>query len=271
MKKWVLSAVIYLAAVTAAYSLYQTFGVQGEEEVEEVQTAPSESGHNDHKHQHHEEQEKTSEITVDILYQEGTLLIDVTDEKGEHFGNLQENHEKIMHLVIVDQHLQSFYHVHPEETGKGTFKVAVSLPDGTYKAFADIKPAGKNYQIQPVVLNIGAALSEKEHAHPELQHDQDAAKNSKVTLMTENLEIRETAVLKFNVQGTEIQPYLGAMGHVVILDEKAENFLHVHPENKQEPVFTTEFSEPGIYKLWAEFKQDGKVTAYPFVVKVEGK
>jgi hypothetical protein len=53
------------------------------------------------------------------------------------------------------------------------------------------------------------------------------------------------------------------MGHVVILDENAQDFLHVHPANDREPIFETQFKQPGIYKIWAEFKQNGKVRAFP--------
>jgi len=75
----------------------------------------------------------------------------------------------------------------------------------------------------------------------------------------------------FELDKTNLTPYFRAMGHVVILDESAQNFLHVHPLNDQEPIFETEFQKPGIYKIWAEFKQNGKVRAFPFVVEIKGE
>jgi hypothetical protein len=75
--------------------------------------------------------------------------------------------------------------------------------------------------------------------------------------------------LSFSLDKTKLEPYLGAAGHVVILDEKGEHYLHVHPVKENETVFQTEFDRPGVYKIWAEFKQNGKVRVFPFVVEVK--
>ncbi|MFF2447786.1 hypothetical protein ACFVSW_11865 [Neobacillus sp. NPDC058068] len=61
------------------------------------------------------------------------------------------------------------------------------------------------------------------------------------------------------------------MGHVVILNEYGKEFLHVHPSNENKPTFETSFDKPGIYKIWAEFKQNGKVRAFPFVFEIKNK
>lgn len=75
--------------------------------------------------------------------------------------------------------------------------------------------------------------------------------------------------MNFDLKGAEPKPYLGALGHVVILDENAENFIHVHPVSDDEPVFKTEFTKSGVYKIWAEFKFGEQVNAYPFVIEVK--
>lgn len=77
-------------------------------------------------------------------------------------------------------------------------------------------------------------------------------------------------MLSFDVHGEELQPYLGAMGHVVIIDENVEEFIHVHPSSTDDTKFEAHFSKAGHYKLWAEFKySDVGVIAFPFVFKVE--
>lgn len=92
-----------------------------------------------------------------------------------------------------------------------------------------------------------------------------------VKLNLSSAQANQPVTLTFNLDKTNLTPYLGAMGHVVILDENAQNFLHVHPANDKEPVFETQFKQPGIYKIWAEFKQNGKVRAFPFVVEIKGE
>lgn len=65
------------------------------------------------------------------------------------------------------------------------------------------------------------------------------------------------------------EPHLGALGHVVVLDEDGEKYIHVHPVADDKTVFDTKFEKPGIYKIWAEFKFEGQVNVYPFVIEVK--
>ncbi|WP_191090646.1 hypothetical protein [Niallia endozanthoxylica] len=72
---------------------------------------------------------------------------------------------------------------------------------------------------------------------------------------------------------SDLEPYLGSIGHVVVLSEDGERYLHVHALENQgsgpEALFETEFPESGIYKVWAQFKRnDGKVVTVPYVVEV---
>ncbi|USK67050.1 hypothetical protein [Peribacillus frigoritolerans] len=78
----------------------------------------------------------------------------------------------------------------------------------------------------------------------------------------------ERISLNFNIKNATTEPYLGALGHVVIIDENVENFIHVHPISDKSTEFQTHFDKPGLYKLWAEFKFDGEVIVYPYVMKV---
>lgn len=35
----------------------------------------------------------------------------------------------------------------------------------------------------------------------------------------------------------------------IILNENADQYLHVHPKDESKPVFETQFDHPGIYKI----------------------
>ena len=74
--------------------------------------------------------------------------------------------------------------------------------------------------------------------------------------------------LKFKIKNAIPDPYLGALGHVVIIDEQAEKFIHVHPISNNETIFETQFEKAGIYKLWAEFKFGQDIIAFPYVFSV---
>src|SRR6202044_1937664 len=95
-----------------------------------------------------------------------------------------------------------------------------------------------------------------------------------------------------DLAGQPIEPYLGAWGHFVFLDQNLNNFTHAHPPDvvgtSPDPrrphihgvndgasgpppssvSFTTNFAVPGKYKLWAQFQAAGQTVAIPFNVEV---
>ncbi|MGG1574591.1 hypothetical protein [Fictibacillus sp. NRS-1165] len=69
--------------------------------------------------------------------------------------------------------------------------------------------------------------------------------------------------LQFGFDDAKPEPYFGARA---MLWSSGEKNVHVHPSCPDKTAFVTEFEEPGLYKLWAEFKINGKVITYPFVI-----
>ena len=74
------------------------------------------------------------------------------------------------------------------------------------------------------------------------------------------------AELRFTVtrdgQPVAVEPYLGAGGHLVALREGDLAYLHVHPTGGSgtDPIaFMTEFPTEGRYRLFLQFKHEGKV------------
>jgi hypothetical protein len=79
---------------------------------------------------------------------------------------------------------------------------------------------------------------------------------------------------------TDLWPYIGAMGHCVIISEDTQSYLHSHPEQftaapapdeRGGPVvaFHTAFPKPGRYKVWGQFKRGDEIIVADFVVNVE--
>lgn len=70
---------------------------------------------------------------------------------------------------------------------------------------------------------------------------------------------------------TDLQPYLGAYGHLVALRSGDLAYLHVHPnEGGPGPVvsFTATAPSAGAYRLFLDFKHEGKVRTAAFTVRV---
>ena len=73
---------------------------------------------------------------------------------------------------------------------------------------------------------------------------------------------------------TDLQPYLGAYGHLVALRQSDLAYLHVHPDAqpaRHRPVragiaFTTEVPTAGTYRLFLDFRHDGAVRTAEFTI-----
>ncbi|MHC0039522.1 hypothetical protein [Pseudoneobacillus sp. C159] len=300
MRKWAIAGMLYVTAVIFGFQAYEKWIVDEETFAEakmggmgnmgksngsdhgnektdstghEETATDSHSGNeteDGHGHESGNSHSAGSQVNAFVFNNENQIIIHLKDKAGNPVDNLEVNHEKILHLIIVDEHLQKYYHVHPERTAKGEFTISNPLPKGFYKAFVDIKPTNLAYEVEPIPFVVGIPSSES-HGHP-LVPDTDFSKTvdgEKVNLTVSTFKANENVKLSFELDQTNLTPYLGAMGHVVILDEYGKNFLHVHPSNDTEPIFETKFEKPGIYKIWAEFQQNGKVRAFPFVVEIK--
>lgn len=238
-------------------------------EVEETIAHGEEGGHG---HEEGTSHSKGSQVNAYVYNDQNNIKIFLKDKAGNPVDDLEVKHEKILHLIIVDDQLQKYYHLHPERTGKGEFAIGNLLPEGYYKAFIDIRPKSLAYEVEPVPFVVGSPPVNTDVRGHALEADTDFTKSvdgEKVTMNVSSFKAGENVILTFDLDKTDLTPYLGAMGHVVILDEYGKEFLHVHPSNDTDTVFETTFKKPGIYKIWAEFQQNGKVRAFPFVIEVK--
>lgn len=292
MKKWIGSALVYLLVVIggyAAYSFYaggdeaQNEGGHGAHQKEEEHGEHGKEEDHDDDHGDHEEGngddhgdhgahegDATSEVEADVQLDGEELTITLKDLDGNPMDALDVSHEKLMHLIVISADLEVFQHLHPEKVSEGVFKAKADLEEGMYQAFVDIKPSELKYVNEPHPVMVGEHAGH-EDAHVHLDPDSEWTKEQggfQVTLDVDNFSVKENVVLSFDIEGAEPENYLGALGHVVVVDEGLDEFIHVHPREGTEPVFEAHFSKPGMYKLWAEFKLDGKVYAFPYVLEI---
>jgi P-type Cu+ transporter len=285
MIKWALAGILYVTVVILGFEAYDKWFAEDENTAAQTENHSNQEMKMDNGHDEtgesgqsgghaHEFASGTthdgSEVNAFVLNDQDNIKIFLKDKAGNPVDELEVNHEKELHLIIVDEQLQKYYHIHPERTGKGEYTIENNLPEGFYKAFIDIKPKNFAYQVEPVSFIVGNPSSAT-HGH-ELITDTTFSKKvdgETVTLKVSTFKVGEPVTLSFDLDQTNLTPYLGAMGHVVILDEYGKEFLHVHPSNEKEPIFQTTFEKPGIYKIWAEFKQNGTVRAFPFVIEIK--
>ncbi|WP_342536503.1 hypothetical protein [Sporosarcina sp. FSL K6-3508] len=224
--------------------------------------------HAEHHHYQYKAQGE-SEVTANVTYRDAIITIELKDKHGKT-PELGVSHEKEMHLIVVSADLKEYIHGHPEKQADGVYMLQRELRDNDYKIFVDIAPKNLSYTVSPITLHVGHAY------HPnhgnELKVDTDFVKmvdGYSVELKANNFEAGQDISLLFDLRGATPEPYLGALGHVVILDENAEHFIHVHPVSDDKTQFKTVLTEAGKYKLWAEFQFDGEVYVYAYVIEIK--
>lgn len=212
--------------------------------------------------------------------EETNIELFLYDSAGKPIEKYDVNHEKLMHLIIVSEDMTEFMHIHPEYAGKGKFEAAASFAkSGTYKLFADFIPTGSAQMTVASTLKVAGT---KEPAET-LKKDAQLIKTVDgvmAELKVSSFKAGQEADLTFTFSDeiskdpiTDLQPYLGAIGHVVILNKDLSRYLHVHPkdENGSGPTaeFSTSFPEPGLYKIWGQFQRDGETFIIPFTIEAE--
>jgi hypothetical protein len=211
--------------------------------------------------------------------QDVQLSIQVKDDKGNPIHDFDVEHEKLMHLIVVSKDLSYFDHLHPEYKGKGLFTITAKFPSGgDYKLFADFVPKGTEKVTKSQSLTVQGDVPHSSAIEPDT-HLTKVINGKEIALSYDNLAVGKEVMLNFNIKDAQtkqpihnLQPYLGAVGHVVIISEDTEQYLHVHPMDEKaagpDAKFLTTFTKSGVYKIWGQFQHEGKVMTVPFVVKV---
>jgi hypothetical protein len=247
-------------------------------------------------------------------------ILKITDAKsGEAVKDFSVVHDKLMHLIVVKKDLSWFNHLHPEYKGDGVFRVTTTLPTaGRYKLYADYTPTDGGNEVAQHEFAVngvsavspklvpdkmdGAWMTKKVVAHPEGDPEKKGGATYEVAMMPMPAPLKsgQDSMLHFQVRDAkgqpikDLQPYLGALGHCVILSADATKYLHSHPMAEGEDhdmskmgdtkmddkksaapkgggpdvMFHTNFPTPGIYKAWGQFMHKGQAITASFVVKV---
>ncbi|WP_030794915.1 hypothetical protein [Streptomyces sp. NRRL S-920] len=223
---------------------------------------------------------KTSRLDADR--EEELRFAVVRESTGRNVTAYQREHDKELHLIVASRDLTTYRHLHPVRAADGTWSTPVDLPEaGGYRVFADFRPEGAKE-----ALTLGADLAVAGKSTPrELPAHSTTAKvdGYDVTLKGE-LKTGAGGDLTLDVARngkpvTDLQPYLGAYGHLVALRSGDLAYLHVHPNGepgdgttKAGPgiSFTTTAPSKGAYRLFLDFKHEGKVRTAAFTVHAGG-
>jgi len=188
-------------------------------------------------------------------------------------------HERLLHLFIVSRSLRLFAHEHPVRDGDG-FELAVALQPGAYMLIADFLPAGGSPQLVHQAIVTPGYTGSPFSGVPRIQEDLagktvdglharlETSMSKGVTKAGLRLVLTDAAS---GAAATDLEPYLGAAGHLLIVTADLTQAVHAHPEAMTSGpaiTFDVEFPSPGTYKLWAQVQRGGRVLTFPFAVRI---
>jgi hypothetical protein len=187
-------------------------------------------------------------------------------------------------------------HVHPDYQGDGVFvlKDLVLPVAANYVTFADFTPTGEE---QHFVRNT-LAVSDAPTKRPDLvlSPTEVTVDDLKMQLVnTDEFKAGTETTLKFHVSDAAtgepvdtLDEYLGAAGHLVIIDQTRQIYIHTHPAGHDMEAmsgmagmempaqfgpdleFMTEFPSEGLWSMWLQVQYKGEVYTFPYVVEVTG-
>jgi hypothetical protein len=196
------------------------------------------------------------------------LAFRIADRRGNTLRHFDVEHTKRMHFIVVRRDMAGFQHLHPSQAADGSWSVPVTLRDaGSYRVFADFSTAGKPHTLADDITVDGSVRS---RSLPAAVGSVDVD-GLRVSLTEGASRAGAESRLRFTVTRhgapVRVQPYLGAQGHLVALRQGDLAFLHVHPD-EHSLRFMAAFPTAGRYRLFLQFKTEGRVHTAAFTQEV---
>jgi hypothetical protein len=195
----------------------------------------------------------------------------IVDRSGRPVREFDVAHEKRMHFIVVRRDMTSFQHLHPTMRPDGTWTTQVNLPrGGVYRVFADFTRSGEQ---RTLGADVHAGGPYRPEPLPRPQTTAQTEDGLVVSLDAEGAEAGESGRAEFEVRrdgervNDRLQTYLGAKGHLVALREGDLAYLHTHPEG-DELAFMAEYPSAGSYRLFVQFRFEGRVQTAAFTQRV---
>jgi rRNA maturation protein Nop10 len=238
-----------------------------------------------------------------------TLLFKVLHPgTGEPIKKFEVVHEKLYHLFLISQDMEYFQHIHPEEQPDGTWRITVTLPKaGYYKVLSDFLPGGGASQFiaRPLVTAgyAGDLAADSAHLVPDAMLTKTVS-DLTATLSTDpaTFAVGQYGHLTYHLTDTatgrpivDLQTYLGAFGHTLIMSEDMVDYVHSHPldilarpdddggppqflippgadletlRGGPDVTFEGLWPKPGRYRAWTQFRRNNKVSTFAFTFDV---
>jgi hypothetical protein len=236
---------------------------------------------------------KTALTGPDILQQgkEAAFTLTLTDQAGNPLlpDDFLEVHKSKIHLLVVDDSMTDYQHIHPvagEKAGQYNFSFKPETAHG-YMIWIDItlRDNSHYYLKEPVkgtapctspCINTTPALSGMAGGLVgNLSFDPKELVEGEMAMATISLIDGKGAPVK------DLQPVMGAFAHIVGFYTVRPGVMHVHPMGEEpkddnahggpDLMFHLSPNQPGAVKLFAQVRRDNRDIFIPFTVIIRGK
>ena len=204
-------------------------------------------------------------------------------------------HEKPYHLFVISQDMEFYDHIHPEQQSDGAYAIELTLPrPGYYRLFSDFLPVGGAPQVIPRVIATAGFTGDLASSQSRLVPDAILRKTLgdlavTLSLPSTGLAAGREETLRYRVEDaktgapfTDVEPYLGAFGHTLVMSADTLQYVHAHPvellpdasagsiQPAGGPALTFKAMLPkaGRYRLWTQIKRRGVVSTVQFTLDV---
>jgi catechol 2,3-dioxygenase-like lactoylglutathione lyase family enzyme len=227
---------------------------------------------------------------------------------GEVVKKFEVVHERQFHLFVIGQDMEHFEHIHPVEQPDGTWTIETVLPKaGYYKVLSDFLPSGGSAQFLARPLVTAGYEGDLEAGSAHLVPDTNLTRTveditAKVTYDPQEFLVALYGHMTFFLTDTatgkpitDLQTYLGAFGHTLIMSEDMEDYVHSHPldilampdddggppqflmppgadlekiRGGPEVTFEGLMPKPGRYRAWTQFRRNDKIRTFAYTFNV---
>lgn len=209
------------------------------------------------------------------------------DGKPLSLDQLEVAHTEKIHLLVIDQSLTDYHHLHPgagDKPGEYRFDFAPKF-GGTYHVWADLVPkaTGKQEYSETTLKVDGPPGTPNNTVNTKAEVD-----GYRFDFTTENnapLQSGKATMVMVKVTGpdglefSKLEPVMGAFAHLVAFPADLASVTHIHPMGAEPKTaeerggpdlsFHVEPDKPGYQKFFLQTQIDGKDKFAAFGLKVE--
>jgi hypothetical protein len=195
----------------------------------------------------------------------------ISDCDGHAVRTFERDQTKLLHLIVARTDLTGYEHLHPTLGPDGRWSVDIDFAQpGRYRAIADFTTGGRRYVLGTTLVVPGPAtpVALPPSATTATVDGYDVALRRPPVIQAGREAELTFEVTRDGRAVTDLEPYLGAFGHLVALHTGDLAYSHVHPVGESlstgRITFDAELHKAGPYRLFLQFQTHGRVHTAAF-------